>query len=76
MPDFGFRTGSYAMDGVNVKAGDAPLFEGIVLVEVSTNLKDLRTAVDAYREALNVRLRRCFNVKPLMLAFTVFSDKY
>ena len=48
-------------------ARDDPFLEGIDLVGVSTNLKDLRTAVDAYRKALDTRLQKRFNVKILTL---------
>lgn len=63
------RSGTFDVMSVQIgmAARDDPFLEGIDLVGVSTNLKDLRTAVDAYREALDTRLQKRFNVKILTL---------
>ena len=46
---------------------DDPFFEGIDLIGVSTNMKDLRKAVDAYRGVFDQRLQQRFNAKVLTL---------
>jgi TRAP-type C4-dicarboxylate transport system substrate-binding protein len=62
---------SGAFDVMSVQIGmasrDDPFFEGIDLIGVSTNMKDLRKAVDAYREAFDQRLQSKFKSKVLTL---------
>jgi TRAP-type C4-dicarboxylate transport system substrate-binding protein len=48
-------------------AKDDPFLEGIDLIGVSTNMDELKTAVDAYREAFNTRLGERFGVKALAI---------
>lgn len=48
-------------------AKDDPFLEGIDLIGVSTNMSDLKTAVDAYRDAFNARLGERFGVKALAI---------
>ena len=63
------RTGSF--DILSVPIGllsrDDPFFEGLDLVGVSTDMKELRKVVDAYREVFDKRLQTKFNAKMLML---------
>ncbi|MEO6565852.1 MAG: TRAP transporter substrate-binding protein [Casimicrobiaceae bacterium] len=62
---------SGAFDVMSVQIGmasrDDPFFEGIDLIGVSTNMKDLRKAVDAYREVFDQRLQSKFKTKVLTL---------
>lgn len=46
---------------------DDPFLEGIDLIGVSTNMTELKTAVDAYRDAFNARLEERFGVKALAI---------
>lgn len=57
-------TGAFDMATVQVGsvAKDDPFLEGIDLIGVSTNMADLKGAVDAYREAFNARLGEKFGV--------------
>lgn len=48
-------------------ARDDPFFEGIDLAGVSTNMTQLRTAMEAYRPAFDARLQDRFNAKALTL---------
>lgn len=48
-------------------AKDDPFLEGIDLVGVSTNMGELKQAVDAYRDAFNARLSERFGVKALAI---------
>jgi TRAP-type C4-dicarboxylate transport system substrate-binding protein len=58
-------TGAFDMATVQVGsvAKDDPFLEGIDLIGVSTNMTDLKAAVEAYREVFNARLEEKFNVK-------------
>ncbi len=62
---------SGAFDVLSVPIGlisrDDPFFEGVDLVGVSTDLNELRKAVDAYREVFDKRLQSKFNAKLLLL---------
>ena len=48
-------------------AKDDPFLEGIDLIGVSTNMEELKVAVDAYREAFNNRLSERFGVKAVAI---------
>jgi TRAP-type C4-dicarboxylate transport system substrate-binding protein len=63
------RSGTFDVMSVQIgmASRDDPFFEGIDLIGVSTNLTDLRRAVDAYRPAFDERLQRRFNAKVLTL---------
>lgn len=68
----GFRlVRSATFDMMSVQIGhasrDEPFFEGLDLIGVSTNMDDLRVAVDAYRGAFNDRLAEKFNAYALAL---------
>ncbi len=52
---------------VGSAAKDDPFLEGIDLIGVSTDMAELKTAVDAYREAFNARLEQRFGVKALAI---------
>ena len=62
---------SGAFDIMSVQIGQAsrddPFFEGIDLIGVSTDMAQLRKAVDAYRDAFDKRLQAKFNAKVLTL---------
>ena len=62
---------SGAFDVMSVQIGQAsrddPFFEGLDLIGVSTDMKQLRKAVDAYREAFDKRLQEKFNAKVMTL---------
>jgi TRAP-type C4-dicarboxylate transport system substrate-binding protein len=62
---------SGAFDVMSVQIGmasrDDPFFEGIDLIGVSTDMAQLRRAVEAYREAFDRRLQQRFNAKVLTL---------
>lgn len=62
---------SGAFDVMSVQIGQAsrddPFFEGLDLIGVSTDMTQLRKAVDAYREAFDKRLQTKFNAKVLTL---------
>lgn len=62
---------SGAFDVMSVQIGQAsrddPFFEGIDIAGVSTNFEHLRSAIDAYRDVFDERLRRRFNAKVLTL---------
>lgn len=57
-------TGAFDMATIQVGsvAKDDPFLEGIDLIGVSTNMADLKGAVDAYREVFNARLVEKFGV--------------
>jgi TRAP-type C4-dicarboxylate transport system substrate-binding protein len=63
------RSGTFDVMSVQIgmASRDDPFFEGIDLIGVSTNMKDLRRAVDAYREAFDQRLQQRFNAKVMTL---------
>lgn len=46
---------------------DDPFLEGIDLIGVSTDMDELKSSVDAYREAFNTRLEERFGVKALAI---------
>lgn len=48
-------------------ARDDPFFEGVDLAGVSTNMTELRSSMDAYREAFDKRLQQKFKAKALTL---------
>jgi TRAP-type C4-dicarboxylate transport system substrate-binding protein len=56
--------GAFSMATIQVGsvAKDDPFLEGIDLIGVSTNMDDLKLAVDAYREVFNARLAEKFGV--------------
>ena len=62
---------SGAFDVISVQIGmasrDDPFFEGLDLVGVSTDMVQLRRAVEAYREVFDRRLQTRFNAKVLTL---------
>ncbi len=63
------RSGTFDVMSVQIgmAARDDPFFEGVDLIGVSTNLADLRKAVDAYRQVFDERLQRRFNAKVMTL---------
>jgi TRAP-type C4-dicarboxylate transport system substrate-binding protein len=63
------RSGTFDVMSVQIgmASRDDPFFEGIDLIGVSTNMKDLRKAVDAYREVFDQRLQSKFKAKVLTL---------
>jgi TRAP-type C4-dicarboxylate transport system substrate-binding protein len=63
------RSGTFDVMSVQIgmASRDDPFFEGIDLIGVSTNMKDLRKAVDAYREVFDKRLQARFKAKVLTL---------
>jgi TRAP-type C4-dicarboxylate transport system substrate-binding protein len=58
-------TGAFDMATIQVGsvAKDDPFLEGIDLIGVSTNMQDLKSAVDAFRDVFNARLGEKFGVK-------------
>jgi TRAP-type C4-dicarboxylate transport system substrate-binding protein len=63
------RSGTFDVMSVQIgmASRDDPFFEGIDLIGVSTNMTDLRKAVDAYRDAFDKRLQTRFNAKVMTL---------
>jgi TRAP-type C4-dicarboxylate transport system substrate-binding protein len=63
------RSGTFDVMSVQIgmASRDDPFFEGVDLIGVSTNMADLRKAVDAYREVFDQRLQTRFNAKVLTL---------
>ncbi|WP_144185401.1 TRAP transporter substrate-binding protein [Elioraea rosea] len=63
------RSGAFDVMSVQIGmvARDDPFFEGLDLIGVSTNMDDLRKAVDAYREAFDRRLQERFGAKVVTL---------
>ena len=63
------RSGTFDVMSVQIgmASRDDPTFEGIDLIGVSTNMADLRAAVDAYREAFDQRLQQRFKAKVMTL---------
>ncbi|MBL8377705.1 MAG: TRAP transporter substrate-binding protein [Burkholderiales bacterium] len=63
------RSGTFDVMSVQIgmASRDDPFFEGIDLIGVSTNMADLKKAVDAYRDAFDKRLSARFNSKVLTL---------
>lgn len=58
---------SMATIQVGSVAKDDPFLEGIDLIGVSTNMDDLKVAVEAYREVFNARLAEKFGVKAVAI---------
>jgi TRAP-type C4-dicarboxylate transport system substrate-binding protein len=63
------RSGTFDVMSVQIgmASRDDPFFEGVDLIGVSTNMVDLRKAVDAYRAVFDERLQKRFNAKVLTL---------
>src|SRR5688572_7741016 len=63
------RSGTFDVMSVQIgmASRDDPFFEGLDLIGVSTNMKDLRQAVSAYRDAFDQRLQTRFNAKVMTL---------
>ena len=63
------RSGTFDVMSVQIgmASRDDPFFEGVDLIGVSTNMKDLRQAVNAYREVFDQRLQARFNAKVMTL---------
>ena len=63
------RSGTFDVMSVQIgmASRDDPFFEGIDLIGVSTDMKQLRAAVDAYRDAFDARLQQRFNAKVMTL---------
>ena len=63
------RTGAFDVMSVQVgqASRDEPLFEGVDLIGVSTDMAQLRNAVDAYRDVFGKRLESKFNAKVMTL---------
>jgi TRAP-type C4-dicarboxylate transport system substrate-binding protein len=63
------RSGTFDVMSVQIgmAARDDPFFEGVDLIGVSTNLAELRVAVDAYRQVFDERLQKRFNAKVMTL---------
>ena len=63
------RTGAFDVMSVQIgqASRDDPFFEGLDLIGVSTDLGQLRRAVNAYREVFDQRLQQKFNAKVLAL---------
>ncbi len=63
------RNGTFDVMSVQIgmASRDDPFFEGLDLIGVSTDMKDLRKAVDAYRKVFDERLQRRFNAKVMTL---------
>ena len=62
-------SGAFDMATIQVgsAAKDDPFLEGIDLIGVSTNMTDLKGAVDAYRQVFNARLEEKFGVKAVAI---------
>jgi TRAP-type C4-dicarboxylate transport system substrate-binding protein len=52
---------------VGLAARDDPFLEGIDLIGVSTDMDELRTAVNAYREVFNARIEQRFGARVLAI---------
>lgn len=63
------RMGGFDVMSVQVgqASRDEPLFEGIDLIGVSTDMAQLRKVVDAYRDVFDKRLQSKFNAKVMTL---------
>lgn len=63
------RSGTFDVMSVQIgmASRDDPFFEGLDLIGVSTNMADLRKAVEAYREVFDKRLQARFNAKVMTL---------
>jgi TRAP-type C4-dicarboxylate transport system substrate-binding protein len=63
------RSGTFDVMSVQIgmASRDDPFFEGLDLIGVSTNMKDLRQAVEAYRAVFDQRLQARFNAKVMTL---------
>ena len=69
------RTGAFDVASIQVGlvASDDPFLEGIDLIGVSTDIDELRAAVDAYRDVFASRLEERFGVSPV--AFWPFGGQ-
>lgn len=69
------RTGAFDVASIQVGlvASDDPFLEGIDLIGVSTDIDELRAAVDAYRDVFAARLEERFGVSPV--AFWPFGGQ-
>ena len=63
------RSGTFDVMSVQIgmASRDDPFFEGLDLIGVSPNMKDLRKAVDAYRQVFDQRLQTRFKAKVMTL---------
>lgn len=63
------RTGAFDVMSVQIgmASRDDPFFEGIDLIGVAPDMKELRKVVEAYREAFDRRLQQKFRAKVLTL---------
>ncbi len=63
------RSGTFDVMSVQIgmASRDDPFFEGVDLIGVSTNMADLKKAVEAYREVFDKRLQQRFNSKVMTL---------
>ncbi len=63
------RSGTFDVMSVQIgmASRDDPFFEGIDLIGVSTNMADLRRAVESYRKVFDDRLQKRFNAKVMTL---------
>ena len=52
---------------IGMASRDEPLFEGIDLIGVSTDMAKLKKAVEAYRDVFDQRLQEKFNAKVMTL---------
>ncbi|MBK1659732.1 TRAP transporter substrate-binding protein [Paracraurococcus ruber] len=70
------RTGAFDVMAVLIGqvARDEPFFDGLDIIGVSTNVEDLRKAVEAGREAFDRRLQERFNAK--VMAIWPFGPQY
>jgi TRAP-type C4-dicarboxylate transport system substrate-binding protein len=70
------RTGAFDVMAVLIGqvARDEPFFDGLDLIGVSTNVADLRRAVEGGREAFDRRLQERFNAK--VMAIWPFGPQY
>jgi TRAP-type C4-dicarboxylate transport system substrate-binding protein len=69
------RSGAFDVASIQVGmvASDDPFLEGIDLIGVSTNIDELRSSVDAYRDVFAARLEERFGVSPV--AFWPFGGQ-
>jgi TRAP-type C4-dicarboxylate transport system substrate-binding protein len=63
------RSGTFDVMSVQIgmASRDDPFFEGLDLIGVSPNMKDLRKAVEAYRQVFDQRLQARFKAKVMTL---------
>lgn len=70
------RTGAFDVMAILIGqvARDEPFFDGMDIIGVSTNVADLRKAVEAGRDAVDKRLQERFNAK--VMAIWPFGPQY